>query len=514
MFEWGEKSHYWQPRRVTNQGGSGTLWDYVGDGKEDYGEGWAGIRAMIAWQGQGTRVTFLNRLGGPTWRSAGGWHGAYGRTVEADTLGRLGGAYMLLRGTIHADTSPSDETNDMNQPTHTGFYINSDPICTPSFHDESQMADTYAYLHPDMEYAPYGRPGEDGHQWPHSADIAAPDEPVGLWDSEAWYERMANQTDLSAITPGGGRGPSWGIGPYTIGPGESITYVGAWGSAGLSRDVAVHVGIEYKNSGWDDDHIIDYEGQAMTKNRWVLSSRDSVLSNLRKAEANWKSGFNIPHPPLPPSRFEVLSGSDKIALSWEVFPNADHTGFEIYRTRNLFEGSAEDLWKYRLIAELPASARSYDDTEVVRGRDYFYYILSTGPVKTDPTGLAPPTALKSSRYYTQTYHPANLKRPPGSTLAEVRVVPNPFVLEADQNIRWPDQQDKLAFFEIPGNCTIKIYSEVGELIHQIEHSDGTGDEFWNLTTESNQVITSGIYFAVIRDLDSNEKIVRKFAIIR
>lgn len=514
MFELAGKEHFWGPRRVTAQGGSATMWDYVGDGKEDYGEKWAGIRTMLGWLSHGTRTTFLNRIGSPTWRSVSSPPHAQGRIVEADTLGRLGAAYMIFHGTIHADTSPSDETNDMNQPAHTGWLRGGDPITDPTIYSESQYELTYSYLHPDMEYAEYGRPGIDGHEYPHSADRAAPVEPVGPWDSEQWLERMGNQTDLSAIAPGGGRCPSWATGPYTLGPGEDIKYVWASGMTGLYRDVAVHVGIEYKNSGWDDDHIIEYEGQAMTKNRWVLSTRDSVLSNLRKAEANWKSGFNIPHPPLPPSRFEVVSGSDKIALSWEVFPNADHTGFEIYRTRNLYESSAEDLWKYRLIAELPASARSYDDTEVVRGRDYFYYILSTGPVKTDPTGTSPPTALKSSRYYTQTYDPANLKRSPGSTLADVRIVPNPFVLEADQVIRWPDQQDKLAFFEIPGNCTIKIYSEVGELIHQIEHTDGTGDEFWNLTTESNQVIASGIYFAVIRDLDSNEKIVRKFAIIR
>ena len=146
---------------------------------------------------------------------------------------------------------------------------------------------------------------------------------------------------------------------------------------------------------------------------------------------------------------------------------------------------------------------------------YFYYIQSVGQVNNNGTGMTPTgSVMKSSRYYTQTYDPAFLKRPPGNTLADVRVVPNPYVLEADQNIRFPDQQDKLAFFEIPGECTIQIFSELGEAIFTIEHTDGTGDEFWNLTTESNQVLASGIYFAVIKDLQTGEKVIKKFAIIR
>ena len=211
----------------------------------------------------------------------------------------------------------------------------------------------------------------------------------------------------------------------------------------------------------------------------------------------------------------MQSGSDQIVLSWETFANANHTGFEIWRTRNFYEGTVDDLWEYQLIATLGPEAREYADADVVRGISYFYYIQSVGQVNSDGTGMTPTgMVMKSSRYYTQTYDPAFLKRPPGGVMSDVRVVPNPYVLEADQNIRFPDQQDKLAFFEIPGECTIQIFSELGESIFTIEHTDGTGDEFWNLTTESNQVITSGIYFAVITDLQTGEKIIKKFVIIR
>ena len=511
MLSFAAKEHLWGPRGVTGAGVSGTMWDYVGDGKEDVGK-WEGIRATLGWIGNGTNVSFLNRIGGPIWR--GGRGNANYRITEGDSIGRLGGAYMLTRATLHADTSPTDPTNDPGQPRTTGFTRGGDSITNPSFGDAEQMADTYHFMHPDLSYAEYGNPGTDGHFFPHEADRSAPPEPAGPFDSESWYERMGAQNDVSRMRSGG-MVPAFAYGPYTLAPGESVSIVWLEGMYGLDRDVAVAVGTAYKNSGYDDTLPITYEGQTHTKNRWVLGTRDSIYHMIRRATANWESGYNIPHPPLPPRVFNVQSGSDQIVLSWETFANANHTGFEIWRTRNFYEGNVDDRWEYQLIATLGAEAREYADTDVVRGISYFYYIQSVGQVNSDGTGLTPTgMVMKSSRYYTQTYDPAFLKRPAGTSLMEVRVVPNPYVLEADQNIRFPDQQDKLAFFEIPGECTIQIFSELGESIFTIEHTDGTGDEFWDLTTESNQVITSGIYFAVITDLQTGDKIIKKFVVIR
>lgn len=511
MLSFAAKEHLNGPRGVTGAGVSGTMWDYVGDGKEPLGK-WEGIRATLGWIGNGTNVSFLNRIGGPIWRD--GRQSSVYRIAEGDSIGRLGGAYMLTRAILHADTSPSNRANDPGQPRSTGFHRGGEPITNPSFGDAEQMRDTYYFMHPDLSYAEYGNPGEDGHFFPHEADRSAPATPAGPFDSESWYERMGAQVNVDRMRSGG-MVPWFAFGPYTLAPGESVKMVWIEGVHGLNRDVCVAVGKAYKDSGYDDTLPIPYNGQTHTKNRWALGTRDSIYQMIRRATANWESGYQIPHPPLPPSVFRVQSGSDQIVLSWETFPNANHTGFEIWRTRNLFESSVQDLWEYDLIATLGAEAREYKDENVVRGLSYFYYIQSVGQVNNNSTGMTPTgSVMKSSRYYTQTYDPAFLKRPPGNTLADVRVVPNPYILEADQNIRFPDQQDKLAFFEIPGECTIQIFSELGEAIFTIEHTDGTGDEFWNLTTESNQVLASGIYFAVIKDLQTGEKVIKKFAVIR
>jgi len=76
------------------------------------------------------------------------------------------------------------------------------------------------------------------------------------------------------------------------------------------------------------------------------------------------------------------------------------------------------------------------------------------------------------------------------------------------------QANRLAFYDLPGRCTIKIYSELGELINTIEHLDGTGDEYWDSVTSSNQIVVSGIYIAVFENLDTGEKKILKFVIIR
>ena len=512
MFYYTTKKHWWGARggqglgRLQSGSGSNTMWDYIGDGKEDYGTHhrvFTGWRGNVPWD-KGTS------LGTPVWTDE------PAQIAEGDSTGRLGFAHMNFRGFLHADASASDPTNDPGQPSHTGFLRGGDNITnTNEDTNREQMADEYNYAHPDLVYAEYGNPGADGHFYPHEADLSSPETPAGSYMSESWYERIGNQVDLPNRGHGGGRCPTFALGPYTLAPGEDVRMVWVEGFAGLDRLSSVKVGEAYKDAGGDDNALITYNGASHTKNRWVLSAADSVVKTMDRAEEAWNSGLNIALPPKPPSVFNVTSGSDRIVLSWDVFGDADHNSFEIYRTRNRYRGTPEDDWQYELIASLGAADRQYADTDVIRGLSYFYYIQSVGGTNSDATGLTPAgAAMKSSRYYTQTYDPAFLKRTPGNSLASIRVVPNPYVLESDSNIRFPDQQDKLAFFDIPGECTIQIFSELGEAIQQINHSDGSGDEFWNLTTSSNQLVTSGIYFAVIRDSQSGEKIIKKFAIIR
>jgi hypothetical protein len=169
---------------------------------------------------------------------------------------------------------------------------------------------------------------------------------------------------------------------------------------------------------------------------------------------------------------------------------------------------------YELIYTAGAGETEYFDKSPNRGFEYYYYISSYG---SNSTGQI----LESSKFYTMTNEPAYLRRQPGKRLSDIRIVPNPFNIRARRlQFGSQDGADRIMFYNIPPFCTIKIYTERGDLIKTIEHTDGSGDEAWTSVTSSRQVVVSGIYIAYIevsRDAETfkkGENIIKKFVIIR
>jgi len=501
--------------------GKFTMNDAVGDGHEDYD---VDFRAQYAWAGWNPDQTDFNAIGGSLWNASTG-HGASGwMFAEDDTVGRLAGAHMVGRVTIHADKSVDDRSDDPEQPRTMGTMGSDDPDLVEFEDDEDLMKRQYDWMS-GVKSATFSESTDplggaaDGRLWPHHANQIEPDDDGGF----VLGENFATPTNNPSFFPGQGRSDEggWafieGYGPYTIEKGEHINIVVAEAAAGLSDSAKLEIGKTYKASGSPPDETLLIEwppgsGISMTKNEWVMTTRDSLFQTFERAIANYKSGYNIPKPPLPPMTFEVSSGTDAIQLDWEMYGKGPTvTGFEIWRVKKRYT----DATGYTKIATLGSSERSYKDVDVIRGIDYYYYIQAIGEVNSDPTGLTPTgVALKSGRYYTQSYLPANLKRVAGEKLTDIHIVPNPFHLGSEQDIRWPDKQDKLGFLDIPGMCTISIYTQLGELVATIEHTDGSGDEFWDHTTTSRQMISSGLYIAVIEDTDTGETAIKKFVIIR
>lgn len=429
------------------------------------------FRAQFTWHGKYPGFTLYDNLGGPIWAPGGGVG-----TTEADTTGRLGASQFIGVVTLHADRSTTDKTDDPSQPSTTSTEGSDEPL----------QSNNDAYNIPKMTLE-YGWMSK-GHQ-PRHADRV---EPAG---------NFIEPTGDPALGTPGGFSIANGYGPYTLGPGESIRIVMAEGASGISRERQETIGRQYKSG----------QITAREKNIWVMSGRDSLFQTFRRALANFNSGYAIPRPPLPPKTVNVESGGDRIVLSWETYEASDPNlaGFEIYRAR----GSKDSA--HVLIHSAGPDERSFADTSPIRGRDYYYYIVSVGkPENNNGTGLTPGGALRSSRYYTQTYNQANLKREAGTSLSQIRVVPNPFHISAPRGTLRFDQPNQIKFFNIPGQCTIKIFTESGELIQTIEHTDGSGDAEWNSITSSNQVIVSGLYLAVVTDNNTGESTVVKFVVIR
>jgi hypothetical protein len=95
-------------------------------------------------------------------------------------------------------------------------------------------------------------------------------------------------------------------------------------------------------------------------------------------------------------------------------------------------------------------------------------------------------------------------------MADVKVVPNPYIAGAD----WETTEGvrKMQFTHLPDVCTIRIYTLAGDLVATIEHDNGSGTEDWNLLSEDQQGISSGVYFYHVSS-EYGEKIA-KFAVIK
>lgn len=472
--------------------GINAMVDRFGDGLgPDYGAN-EGLRGHFVWHGRLPAFTRYDNIGAPIWDAS----TSAGLVQPQDTVGRLGAAHFVGNATLHVDRAPGDRTNDMAQP-YTMTEVGSDDGLNSS-------NDPFNNARMVREYEEFMKRGRTDR---HAYLV----EPSG----DPGFKRPTG--DPSRGTSGGWSAAT-GIGPFTLAPGESITYVKVEGVAGLSRHAAVEIGRAYKNSGGNNDLQITYNvggvNHTMNKNEWVFTSRDSLMQTFNRAQANFNSGYQIPRPPAPPTSFRVNSGGDGVYLEWD-YPTEEAgriTGFEIYRAQYRRDST------YIKIADLPASAREFADTDdnpvggPIRGLDHYYYIQAVGRASdNDGTGLTPLGALRSNRYLTQTYDPARLKRPPGESMEQIRVVPNPFVRSASTDVSYAGFE--IQFFEVPGRARIDIYTELGELVQTIEHTDGSGDASWNLNTRWRQRVVSGVYIAVIENLDTGERATRKFVVI-
>ncbi|MEM8556598.1 MAG: hypothetical protein AAGG50_02035, partial [Bacteroidota bacterium] len=452
--------------------GKHTMNDARGDGLRP--EEPENFRAQFSWHGNFPAFGLYDNIGGPILPA----RVPATFVAPSDTSGRLAGSAFAGTVTLFAEGTNEDGTptgaDDFTQPETTTWFGSDDPYTANN--------DAFSPGAMQTEYDIMA----SGHKERHAYVV----EPTGR---PGWL----NPSGDPALGTPGGMSYANGYGPYTLAPGESVSFVIAEGAAGLSREATIEIGRAWKNSGADPAALITYEvggvPMTMTKNEWALTSQDSLFQMFERAIANYESGYEIPQSPAPPATFAVSGGGDRIQLEWTSLPGEpDPDKWEIYRSRIRYDSTAV------LIHEAAPGDRSFEDTTPIRGVNYFYYIQAVDEDGSDGSAMTPVGALRSSRYFTQTYTPTSLKRQQGESLDDIVIVPNPYNIAAQGDlIRFPGAADQLAFYNIPGFCRIDIYTELGELVDTLEHTDGSGDEFWDHTTTSRQTIVSGIYIAVI-----------------
>jgi hypothetical protein len=338
-------------------------------------------------------------------------------------------------------------------------------------------------------------------------------------------------------------------GPFRLAPGDSIKFAFAHVVGSISKRKAFDIGRSWYSgtctpppgcnwsNGSPTDNLPgqyhrnpllyrdaskgaagDYNNWA--KDCWIATGRDSLMQNSRAAQWAVLHNYNVPTAPPPPS-VDVTGRSDAIRISWgtesEVAP--DFAGYRVYRAI----GSYADSEWVKIFECNGKQTHYYDDKIAVRGTAYYYYVTAFDDgVSNLPDWNGKRESLESGMYANMTLFPANLARPfVEGALDSIRVVPNPYSLTAGRNgLQFTAEENKIMFYGLPSECTIRIFSENGDLIKTLHHS-GSGDESWGRikvpfdmqTSDSGMRPVSGIYIANITTPDGRAKNV-KFLIVR
>jgi len=419
---------------------------------------------------------------------------------------------------LHADRTVDDTSDDPNQPAYYPWY-DSDLGIMLSIepYNANLMTNKFNLLTGGSN----GHPGVSQQEYMEENGITLPESIPG------WV---------------GGVVQAFTFGPYQMKPGDDVHIVMADAVNGLSREKNREVAFNwyqyYKGTGKNPTLILpdntpttDHNGY---KKAWVETCLDSLIQSFDAAlEAYADGAYDIPEAPPPSEQFLVQSGGTGVVLKWtpDAESMAGFDGYEVYRSKNTIASEFTQYIKvldcnkndletktsledgYRVFEDVPDTNISSSDSTVTRGFGYLYYLRSKARATNGDL-------LKSGMFFNMcgTIEKAQLLRPPViDNLDSIVVVPNPYIITNRVNqfgdAASGDLYDQIAFYNLPPVCTIKIFTEKGDLIWQKEHTNGAGDDFWNQVNKANMTIVSGIYIVLFEE-PNGKSTFRKFIIIR
>jgi hypothetical protein len=406
---------------------------------------------------------------------------------------------------LHVDESTSDHSDNPAQPITSGV-ANCDfqPFVLPPIQNgDSDWALLYQTMQTGFTtYPNWTYPAYDG-QWPGMNKNMRFDEYV-VSQGAAHQQLISDYPQIAHY---------WSIGPYTMAPNDSFRVVFAFVAGGLGVEKAYEVGRDWLDgvcSFPDEDKlpdqfdVISTDDNDRAKDNWVYSTVDTLFRNAYNAVENYEADFDVPIPPMAPD-IEVWSRPNGVDVSWSNRSEdaSDFAGYKVYRAKGTAYPSfdaGQVIGQHELVfacgtgTNNPTIVNEFRDVNAERGQPYFYAVTAFNNA-----------GVESGRLLNLTTQPAFLTRDAG-TLEDIRVVPNPYNWGA-RAIQYVGEPNKIKFMDVPGVCTIRIYTESGDLIKTIEHTDGSGDASWGVqleehqTTETGQLVVSGIYIAHISTPD-------------
>jgi hypothetical protein len=247
------------------------------------------------------------------------------------------------------------------------------------------------------------------------------------------------------------------------------------------------------------------------KDSFLRASYDSLITTIKRAQWNWDNFLSknksIPNGPKPPTNLRIASNIKAVRLEWDKSKSNDVSKYAVYRK------AGTNLGDFEKIGEIPSTVTIFVDSLLDIGVSYYYYVtaLNDGSANTDPTCYLQP--LESSKFINRSYYPARAYREASQSLSNVRVVPNPYNLF--QARTFPGDADRITFTNLSRRCTIRIFSVNGDLVKTIKKDDASSYVAWNpMLTDDNLFIAPDVYIYFIEDLDTGQKALGKFVVVR
>lgn len=447
----------WDPERGQNEWANWNFWGYgIVDSVQD-----PSVRLMYGWDTDNPNTPEEDE---------GEWDARTQRFLYPQYLGY---------GFLHVDAAPGDTTNDPSRIYHWGMQT------WPTLGASNKFM-----FRVFLEANKYGVNPAD--IMPNKTVLRDPDTGgLGIYDDK--YPHGTKDVKLE-----------WYTGPWSLTLGDTINFWVCYVAGGLDAHDAVTEGEKYgryyeKGSnggkGWPDSIIA-------AKNKMLRQKGvNDVIENYKKAIAIYKNGMRLPVPDNlePPAWFDIKAGPGRVDLSWASVPGA--VGYKIYRTKH-GEGEKDKALFY-LIDSTDAVTTTYSDTSARRNFSYFYYVTAV-----DENGV------ESSHYLTRSRKPVTPYAASGETLADIRVVPNPFVYDPLGQRNYGKDKDRITFAGLPGPCKITIYTLTGDIVDELENRENSGSFVWDTKTRYNQYLASGIYIYHVQSTDGKGSATGKFIVIR
>ncbi|MFI5252507.1 MAG: hypothetical protein ACHQQQ_08785 [Bacteroidota bacterium] len=275
------------------------------------------------------------------------------------------------------------------------------------------------------------------------------------------------------------------------------------------------------------------------------SPRLKVTQGFKRVTLDWGTHLGGPNPQVVWDDSNKLAEKDPRRHSNP--PPGHHSGGRIFEGYRLYrsEDPSGTPSSFTMLRQFDTKGDTFGysigldsifvDSNLVRGKTYWYSVTSFGipdvsylqiPDSTKPHGVD--TLILSSdnieSSVLQNRTEVTLAFSPSDKLGEVMVVPNPYRVDRDytfenggwegRSAQWSENSRLIKFIHLPKDCTIRIFTLAGDMVTTLNNfgSMTPGELSWNLVSESNRALASGVYVFTVESSAGRQ--IGKFVLIR